>query len=93
MFQNSIAIETSLSDHHKGIFMVIKTLIKKLQPVINFRCYKHFSIDVFRRELLLSLEIFRGGIMNYENFKDIFMAILNIHTLILLCSFVAQLTI
>ena len=36
-------------------------------------------MDIFRRELLLSLENLRGGIMNYENFKDIFMTILNIH--------------
>ena len=76
MFQNSIAIETGLSDHHKGIFTVIKTFIKKLQPnIINYRCYKNFSMEEFRRELITSLDNFRGGILKY----DIFMTILNIH--------------
>ena len=78
MFQNSMAIETGLSDHHKGVFTLMKTFIKKLPPIIHHRCYKNFNMEIFRQELSSSLENFIGN-MKYKDFKHNFMTILNIH--------------
>ena len=40
-FQNSITIETGLSDHLKMILMVLNTYVKKSDPtVIKYRNYK-----------------------------------------------------
>ena len=81
MFQNSMAIETGLSDHHKGVFTLMKTFKKKLPPIINYRCYKNFNMEIFRQELSSSLENFIGN-MKYKDFKHIFMTILNIYMLL-----------
>ena len=51
-FQNTIAVETGLSDHHKMVITVLKTTFKKAPPkLILYRNYKNFLQDHFRREL------------------------------------------
>ena len=39
IFQNSMTIETGLSDHHKMTITVLKAYLKKKKPIqINYRC-------------------------------------------------------
>ena len=51
-FENSMTIETGLSDCHKMTVTVMKKYYKKLEPVtINYRDYKSFDGDRFRTDL------------------------------------------
>ena len=78
-FENSATIETGLSDHHKMIFTTLNTKIKKKDPkIVNYRCYKNFDENSFREELRNALQN-TDTEMNYENFKEIFITILNLH--------------
>ena len=79
-FQNSLAIETGLSDHHKMIITVLKSYFKKKHPVTKkYRSYKHFDEDLFRRDLIINLQNLNEEIRDYDNFKEIFMKVLNQH--------------
>ena len=49
-FQNSVAIETGLSDHHKMTVTVLK----------SYRDYKNFDLEKFCGELVNSLNSFNG---------------------------------
>ncbi len=78
-FQNSFALETGLSDHHKMVITVLKKYIKKKDPItINYRNYKNFNEEEFRNDLVRELEILEEN-MNYDDFKGIFMKVLNLH--------------
>ena len=56
MFQNTINVESGLSDVHKMTVTVLKTYFKKCKPkIISNRDYKHFSNLHFRMELLKKL--------------------------------------
>ena len=51
-FQNSCAIETGLSDFHKLVVTVLKTVYKKSKPkIITYRSYKSFNNEGFREAL------------------------------------------
>ena len=77
-FENSIAIETGLSDHHRMTISVLKVHHKKRLPVIKYyRCYKNLNMITFRSNLKYSLQTFNANTMTYEDFKEIFMAVLN----------------
>ena len=79
-FHNSLAIETGLSDHHKMIITVLKSYFKKKHPItVNYRSYKHFNEDLFRRDLIINLQNLNEEIRDYDNFKEIFMKVLNQH--------------
>ena len=79
-FQNSIAVETGLSDCHKLVVTLLKTHIKKKGPTkISQRSYKNFDLNIFRTELKQNLEKFKKGKMTYDDFKEIFMKILDSH--------------
>ena len=79
-FQNSMAIETGLSDHHKMTITVLKRYFKKKDPIsINYRNYKEFDEIQFRNDLLSQLELFERENMDYDIFKDIFMTVLDKH--------------
>ena len=76
-FQNSMVIETGLSDFHKLTVTVLKTSFRKKPPeVIQYRNYKTFSHPKFRNELKYSLN--KVDISN-DHFVTIFMDILNRH--------------
>ena len=78
-FENSITIETGLSDHHKMIITVMKSKFKKKDPnIINFRCYKHFNEDLFLEQLKSALQNTHRE-MVYDDFKQTFLTILNLH--------------
>ena len=80
MFQNSIATETGLSDHHKLTITVMRSLFKKQAPIIiSYRDYKHFNHDLFRNELLQVLYNWNSGKINYDTFEEIIIRLLNQH--------------
>ena len=61
-FESSMAIETGLSDHHKMIITVLKSNYKKRDPLlVNYRSYKKFDENLFRNELVNTLENLIGG--------------------------------
>ena len=79
-FQTSSAIETGISDHHKMTVTVLKTYFKKLKPlVIKYRSYKHFDEFSFKQELNYSLQTRDKENMTYDEFKNVFMVVLNNH--------------
>ena len=79
-FKNSFTLETGLSDHHGMIITALKTDFNKIKPAkISYRNYKNFDIDSLRNELNNSLQAHDTNIMKYDQFKAIFMSILNKH--------------
>ena len=77
-FENSFALETGLSDHHKMVITVLKTSFNKIKPTnISYRSYKHFDLDTFRNELNISLHACDTNSMKYDQFKAIFLNTLN----------------
>ena len=47
-FQNSVTVETGLSDFHKMTLTVMKVFYKKQKPnIATYRNYKHFSNEAF----------------------------------------------
>ena len=52
-FQNSCAIETGLSDFHKMIVTILKIYFQKKEPkIIQYRDYKNFSEEEYRKFLV-----------------------------------------
>ena len=79
-FENSVAIETGLSDYHKMVVTVLKSYNKKKDPVtISYRAYKNMNSLVFRDTLKQRLEQFNKEAMKYEDFYEIFMKTLDIY--------------
>ena len=79
-FQDSVTLETGLSEHHKMTITVLKTYFKKKQPInINYRSYKYFNEFDFRNDLQNNLQTRNNVAMNYDQFKSIFMQVLNWH--------------
>ena len=72
-FQNSVAIETGVSDHHKLIATVLKTHLNKLKPtIIKYRKFKTMDEFNFKSELLHTAEANVKDNMNYDEFKKHF---------------------
>ena len=79
-FHNSFTIETGLSDYHKMTISISKTSYKKKEPSkITYRSYKHFNGAEFRKDLSESLQNYNNNSMEYENFNEIFMKVLDSH--------------
>ena len=56
-FQNSTTFETGLSDFHKMTVSVLKTFVKKLEPIIiNYRKLDHIDNRLLRREFFFKLK-------------------------------------
>ena len=80
LFQNSLAIETGISDHHKLVITVMKVHSEKQKPQeIKYRSYKNFDYHGFNDDLKSSLEKCDKPNMTYEDFKNIFMKKLDEH--------------
>ena len=80
-FQNSYVVETGLSDFHKMTVTVMKTTYEKLKPKIkNYRDYKNFCNDTFRKVLLekLSTENINANGSGFEKFLQICIQTLDI---------------
>ena len=55
-FENSFALETDLSDHHKMVITVLRTSFNKIKPLnISYRSYNHIDLNTFRNDLNISL--------------------------------------
>ena len=55
-FQNSVTVETGLSDFHKITLTVMKVFYKKQRPnIVTYRNYKHFSNEVFMLDIKNSI--------------------------------------
>ena len=79
-FQNSVVIETGLSDYHKMTITVLKTFFQKQVPTtIRYRDYKKFDLEIFRKELVDSLNNFNGRVMSYDIFEELLVQLLNRH--------------
>ena len=79
-FHDSKAIETGLSDHHKMILSVLKSNFEKRDPIeVHYRSYKNFDEISFRYDLSYALFLRVQSITTYDEFKDIYLEILNLH--------------
>ena len=82
-FQSTCVIETGLSDFHLMTLTVMKKYFKKFQPqIINYRSYKHFSNDTFRKDLIdkLSTEELVINDDGMKRFCELSINILNKHS-------------
>ena len=79
-FQNSIAIETGLSDHHKMNITVLKSFFQKQSPItIKYRDYKKFDQNIFHVELIEKLNNLNEGEILYDTFEKLFVQLLSTH--------------
>ena len=61
-FQDTVVIETGLSDFHKLTVTQMKSTFQKQQPkTLNYRNYKFFNNDKFRDELQYVIQRVGGG--------------------------------
>ena len=78
-FQNTIALVTGLSDHHKMTVNVMRSCFPKHSPtLVKYRNYKNFMRENFRNELQYKLLALNDD-AKFEDFETIFMNILNKH--------------
>ena len=81
-FQSTCVIDSGLSDFHLMTLTVIKKSFKKFQPrIINYRFYKHFSNDTFRKDRIdkLSNEKFVINDDGLKRFCELSVNVLNKH--------------
>ena len=71
-FENSMTLETELSDHHKMMITVLKSHFKKDDHItINYRIYKSFDDQKFRNDVIRRIEQFET--LNIDDFESVFM--------------------
>ena len=81
-FQSTCVIETGLSDFYLMTLTVMRNSFKKFQPrITNYRSYKHFSNDTFRKDLIdkLSNEKFVINDDGLKRFCELSVNVLNKH--------------
>ena len=71
-FQNTNVLETGLSDFHK--------LAVTKPKIINYRNYKNFTSEIFRKDLQIALNRYNINVLECSDFDSIFMDTLNKHT-------------
>ena len=77
-FEDSVTIETGLSDCHKMTVTVMKRYYKRLEPLtIEYHDYSSFNGDSFRADLKSKLDSCEN--LTVEKFKSIFDETLNLH--------------
>ena len=77
-FQNTLVIETGLSDFHKLTVSVMKaSFLKQVPKILNYRNY--FNNDIFRNDLMYEISKIGLNLISCEQFEIIFMTILNKH--------------
>ena len=77
-FQNSMTIETGLSDFHKMTVTVMKRYFKKNEPItIEYRDMKNFDPLKFREDLRKQLESKES--ITVTDFQNIFLSVWNAH--------------
>ena len=79
-FQNSLAIETGLSDHHRLTITVMRAFFPKQSPIIiSYRDYKHYNENAFRNELLAVIYNEYSGKVDCETFQNVCVDVLSRH--------------
>ena len=79
-FQHTTTFETGLSDFHKMIVTVLKTAYTKSGPTVtNYRDYKKFSEQAFKRELKEELDSIKTTDLDYSAFQNCFEKVLDKH--------------
>ena len=79
-FHNSRTIETGISDNHKMIINLLKSYFKKSNPtIIKYRSYVNYDEGYFKTDLTHSLFSSDKCNTNYDEFKNIYMNVLNRH--------------
>ena len=79
-FQQTTAVETSLSDFHKMVVTVLKASFEKQWPnVVSYRDYRNFRDDVFRQDLQTKLANLDLQRLTYTSFQDAYLRILDKH--------------
>ena len=80
-FQNTASIETGLSDFHCMVVTVVKGgFIKRGPKIINYRDYRKFDIDSFRKDLKERLlRQSQQALISYDIFDAIVLSVLNKH--------------
>ena len=77
-FQNSMTLETGLSDFHKMTVTVLKRYFKKKPPItITYRDLKSFDALKFREDIRNQLE--QIGELDVDSFKHIFTSTWDLH--------------
>ena len=77
-FQNSMTLETGLSDFHKMTITVLKRYFKKKPPItITYRDLKFFDPSKFRKDIRNQLE--QIGELDIDDFKHVFTNTWNVH--------------
>ena len=81
-FQNTLTIETGVSDFHKMVISVMKVFCKKNrnQKIIQYRSNKNFDNQVFQRELNSELLKIDLNSAELSEFTEIFQSILKYAT-------------
>ena len=73
-FQSTCVIETGLSDFHLMTLTIMRKTFKKQRPrIINYRSFKHFSNEEFRKSLIdnLSNQIYVNNDDGFSRFCKI----------------------
>ena len=79
-FQNTVTIETGLSDFHKMTLTILKTCFKKGPPkIISYRDYSRYSPHIFRLDLDKTLPVETALSMPHDIFMELFMNVLERH--------------
>ena len=69
-----------MSDHHKMSVPVMKTTFEKAKPpVITYRSCKHLDRVSFRKDLKDELYSHADNINKYQQFKSVFLNVLERH--------------
>ena len=77
-FQGTTTFATGLSDCHKMVITVMKTIFPKADPrIITYRDYSKYCSEEFGRDLQRNLNLIEKG--NYQPFDDVFMNTLQIN--------------
>ena len=80
-YQNSVILETGLSDHHKMTITVLKASYIKKAPInISYRSYTNFNETLFKNDLFCFLQDQnKNANLNYDVFKEIFIKVVDLH--------------
>ena len=80
-YQNSVTLETGLSDHHKMTITVLKASYIKKAPInISYRSYRNFDETLFKNDLFCLLQDQnKNSNLTYDVFKEIFTKVVDLH--------------
>ena len=81
--QTTTTVETGLSDFHTMVVSIVKSKYQKEGPsIINYRNYKDFKLEEFRKDLHLEinkLQASKTDILSYRQFEEAFNEVVEKH--------------